>query len=293
MILIADSGSTKTDWRFVSEDGIMQSCTSAGINPALQTLHDIKEEQLAVLQSFTHLPVKQIDFYGAGCGQTASQSKIEEMLNTVFPSVEINVSSDLLGAARAIFDHRPGIACILGTGSNSGYYDGKKITENVPSLGYLLGDEGGGSQIGKQLLTDYLRANMPDHISDLLRKEIGNDRAVIYDRIYQSSFPNRFLASIVGIVSLKHANDAYFREVIYKEFDRFFVNCIDRYEIEKDVSLGFVGSLAFHFRDLLKLVSENHGITISGIVEKPIDSLANQYFKESSNKLFSKTSGGL
>lgn len=279
MILIADSGSTKTDWRLVSDEGILESFTTSGINPALQSLDELKEDQIARLTPYSNFPVKRIDFYGAGCGQISAQAKIGLMLNEVFPLAQTDVASDLLGAARAIFDQRAGIACILGTGSNSGYYNGQQIVENVPSLGFLLGDEGGGSQIGKQLLIDYLRGDMPDHLSDLMNDKMGEDRATIYQRVYQRSFPNRFLASLVELVSKDYSRDTYFRAVVMKEFDRFFYNCIGKYEINKEVYVGFVGSLAFHFQDILRSVASNHGIEISGIVDKPIDALANQSFK--------------
>ncbi len=294
MILLADSGSTKTDWRLISANGIVESFVSAGINPALQSEEEIKSDQEETLLAFGHLPVRKIYFYGAGCAQPTSQAKVSLMLTSIFTSAEVEVASDLLGAAKAIFHERSGIACILGTGSNSGFFDGKKIVENVPSLGYLLGDEGGGSQIGKQLLIDYLRGDMPNDISEELKKEIGDDRGAIYHRIYESPFPNRFLASIVGVLSKKYSKDAYFRGVIYAEFTRFFNNCINKYEMEATVSVGFVGSLAFHYQDLLKTIGEQHGINISGIVEKPIDEIANQLFKQTSSyKIFSNTAEGI
>jgi len=277
MILIADSGSTKTDWRLIVDGKISESFQSSGINPTLQALEEIAEDQLSTLKPFEHLPIKQVHFYGAGCTQILAKAKIEKMLGGIFTAAKTNVSSDLLGAAKAIFNHSPGIACILGTGSNSGLFDGTKIVENIPSLGYLLGDEGGGNQIGKRLLIDYLRADMPIHISKTLKSDIGDDRAAIYDRLYQRPFPNRFLASMVQLVSEYHADDVYFRAVIEKEFDRFFVNCINKYQTVNQVAVGFVGSLAFYFQDLLEVVASRHFIKIFGIVEKPIDALALQH----------------
>ena len=286
MVLIADSGSTKTDWRLVTQDGIVEAFTSVGINPTLQTLSEVRKEQLLVLKAFTHLPVKRIEFYGAGCAQKSAQVKIEQTFKPLFPDANILVFSDLLGAAKAVFDRQSGIACILGTGSNSGYYDGEAIVENIPSLGYLLGDEGGGSLIGKQLLADYLRGNMPVDLSDLLKIEIGDDRASIYHRLYQSPFPNRFLASIVGLIGKSYSKDAYFCALVKTEFDRFFVNCINNYDLKENVLVGFVGSLAFYFQDILKSVANNHSVNVSGIIEKPIDALASQCLKHLPQKLF-------
>lgn len=280
MILIADSGSTKTDWRLVADRGIVDSFTTVGINPSLQSLDEIKQEQHSVLKAFVGKPIVQLDFYGAGCGQLAAQTKITQMFRDLFPDAKTNIASDLLGAAKAVFDNKPGIACILGTGSNSGHYDGKQIIKNVPSLGYLLGDEGSGNQIGKQLLIDFLRGNMPKALSDILKSEIGDDRGIIYHRLYQSPFPNRFLASIVRLVSKDHSDDIYFESILKQEFDRFFVNCISQYAVSNETPVGFVGSLAYHFQDTLSAVAAKHSIEITGIIEKPIDELAKQCAKQ-------------
>ncbi|MEQ8237857.1 MAG: N-acetylglucosamine kinase [Cyclobacteriaceae bacterium] len=276
MIFIADSGSTKTDWCLISDGKILESFQSSGINPTLQALEHITQDQLPTLKPFSHLPIKHIRFFGAGCTQVLAKTKIEKMLGSIFSTAKIEISSDLLGAAKAVFNERSGIACILGTGSNSGLYNGKEIVENIPSLGYLLGDEGGGNQIGKQLLIDYLRSDMPMHISDTLKKDIGGDRAAIYHQLYQLPFPNRFMSRMVQLISLHHADDTYFRTIVEKEFDRFFVNCINKYQTSNEVSVGFVGSLAFYFQDLLEVVASKHAIKIFGIVEKPIDALAKQ-----------------
>jgi glucosamine kinase len=277
MILLAESGSTKTDWKLISESGIVESFTTLGINPAIQSQTSMQADQVERLMNYAHLPIRAIYFYGAGCGQAAAKAKVSELLSGVFAVAEVEVESDLLGAAKAIFDHRSGIACILGTGSNSGYYDGRSITKNVLSLGYLLGDEGGGSQIGKQLLTDYLRGNLPYALANTLRKTIGEDRTEIYQNVYQSPFPNRYLANVVGILREEHAEHPYFQGVVMSEFDRFFCNCISAYDPKEKLAIGFVGGIAFHFQDILNLVASNHGMSISNIIERPIDRLAVQY----------------
>jgi glucosamine kinase len=271
MILFADSGSTKTDWKLVSTK-IIESFQTQGINPVLQTADDIANDQIEHLRKFEHYHVDEIYFYGAGCGLEATQTKMEAILKRVFTNAKVTVDSDLIASAKALFGNKAGIACILGTGSNSGYYDGKRIACRVPPLGFILGDEGGGGQIGKQLLTDYLRGSMPVSLKKYLDERLCMSESELLNKIYQEKFPNRFLGSLVELVVLKFPEDSYIKRTVREQFDRFFNNCINKYD-KKNESLGFVGSIAFHFEEILRQAANAHHYTVHQILQKPIDKL--------------------
>ena len=196
MIIIAESGSTKTDWRFLQEDNSIRQARTAGLNPYYRTGEEIRniiQDELG--NEFTSMSPKIIYFYGAGCNSESTKNSVISSLRAIWKSAEVIIAHDLLAAARSLCLDQPGIACILGTGSNSCFYNGTVIKENVPSLGYVLGDEGSGAFLGKQLLRAYARKELPDVIHDRFEKRFNYSTSDVLEHIYKQPQPNAFLAS--------------------------------------------------------------------------------------------------
>lgn len=282
--VIAESGSTKTDWRLVTQDGLVGEFLSNGINPVLQPIEGLQADQDDVLKQMQKYDVNALYFYGAGCSQKENKQKLTSLFSQFFPSAHVQVESDLVAAGKALFGNQKGIACILGTGSNSCLYDNGVVVQNVSSLGYILGDEGGGAQIGKRLMRDFLRKSMPENLSKSLEDLLGLTQSEIYQKVYQDKYPNRFLASIVGHLAPDYGTSAYFSQIVTAEFEMFFDNCLAGYVSSKDLQVGFVGSIAHFFEKELRSVAEKKKFNIEKIIRKPIDQLvANQYQKNSDN----------
>ncbi len=201
------------------------------------------------------------------------KNAITKFIRQVFPNAKINVESDLMAAARALFNAESGIACILGTGSNSGYYYEGKIVEQVPSLGYILGDEGGGVQIARKILIDYLRKDLGSEIYSYLSYRLNIIDAEILDKIYKDKFPNRYLANLVTIMASRFSKSAYFHNIVENEFYNFFDNILLKYATVYESNIGFVGSIAYYYREILLDIANEKNIVISKIIKKPIDML--------------------
>ena len=202
MILIADCGSTKTDWVLCEDDEIIASARTQGLNPTHQESEEIFEILSAELtDEFTAHNPQKIYFYGAGCAYDTANDRMRRALEKIFTTKEIHINSDLLAAARALCKHEEGIACILGTGSNSCLFDGEKIVDNTPSLGYILGDEGSGAHLGRQLISDCIKKQLPKKVCDKFFEQYNLDVATILEMTYHSSLPNRWLASFTPFLS--------------------------------------------------------------------------------------------
>lgn len=273
MKLIADSGSTRTTW--LVSDGILRvnEHSTSGINPFYQTEEEISE--LIVQQLLPHIQSSTIDelyFYGAGCAFDDKKKMVSNALLGGFPGARIEVESDLLGAARGLFGHESGIACILGTGSNSCEYDGTTITKNVSPLGFILGDEGSGAVLGRLFTGDCLKNQLPDWLRDKFLDEFELTPAVLLDRVYKKPFPNRFLASFTPFLA-NHLEEPAIFNLVYDAFDSFFVRNIAQYNTA-ELPIGFVGSIAWYFRDVLEIVASEHQLEIAKIVQSPVDGLA-------------------
>lgn len=270
MILIADSGSTKTDWSCIQADGKVDQLTTIGLNP------NFTEEE-TIFKIIESLPyhsnaVKTIYFYGSGCGSENNIKTLQDAFLYNFPNAETAVMTDLIGAARACLGNTKGVVAILGTGSNSGVYDGHTIYISNPSLGHLLGDYGGGVDIGKQLLRDYFYKKMPPEI----RAEMHMTKEHLIHKLYHSSGANTFIASQTGII-FKHAQTPYIRTLVRNTFDRFIEEEIMNYRGVKELSINFVGSIAFLFQDILGESLEAHGMRMGVIIQKPIDRLTDYH----------------
>jgi len=272
MILIADSGSTKTDWRVIGDDGKITQARTVGLNPFM-TSHDKMVEVLKnELYPQLAANIREVYFYGAGCATDSSCAKVQNALALVFKGAEIEVDNDQLGAARALCGSEPGIACILGTGSNTCLYNGKQIIDNIPPLGYVLGDEGSGNHIGKELLNRYFRRELPTAISERLEKRFDVSKENVLDKVYHDPFANRYLAGFAKFV-FQNLKDPYMTHMVYDVFAHFFNKTIARYENYEQYKIHFTGSVAFYFGNLLRQVANDKGLRVFNILETPIAGL--------------------
>jgi N-acetylglucosamine kinase-like BadF-type ATPase len=273
MILIADSGSTKTDWRLLEGDLEISRVQTKGFNPYYQNIGEMVAEVESALIPFIETEfVETIYFYGAGCSTAERQKKVSDALSPSFPKAKIAVHSDLLGAARAASGNASGIVCILGTGSGSCRYDGEKIIENIPSLGFILGDEGSGAWLGKKMVTDFLRGHMPEHCMEIIRKELLIDKEIILEQVNHKPMPSRYLAGFAKFIS-EHIDQTYFYKLIFDSFTAFAENYIIRYDHYADTKCHFVGSIAYYNQGVLENVAKYNGFAIGNIIKSPIDGL--------------------
>lgn len=278
MILIADSGSTKTDWCLAENSVILEHVFTNGINPFYQTEGGITRElELSLIPFLEGSKIDQIYFYGAGCSFPDKVALVSGALQSHFENVTIEVRSDLLGAARSLFQEEKGIACILGTGSNSCLYDGKEITENISPLGFILGDEGSGAVLGKILVADCLKNQLPAALKAKFLSSCELDAQTILENVYKKPFPNRFLARLAPFI-LENIKEPSIYKIVEDSFDAFFVRNVLQYS-DIHVPVAFVGSIAHYFQDILKVVASRHGITISRIVQNPIERLVEYHSK--------------
>ena len=271
-MLIAESGSTKTDWRAIDNTGKIEQFITKGFNPFHQKSEAISEEIKLNLLPFLKTAVKQVHFYGAGCSSPSMCVIVESALNECFQGAEIHVEHDLLAAARGLCGHEKGIACILGTGSNSCVFDGKNITANIPALGYILGDEGSGSYMGKRFLADYIIGLLPDKLAEDFSIKTGLDKAKIFEAVYMQPMPNRFLASF-GKFLFQRIDDPYVMNLVRSSFVDFFDRYICRYEGYAELPVHFTGSIAFYFSKILNDVATEKHVRIGRIVETPAAAL--------------------
>jgi len=271
MLLIADSGSTKVDWRALHSDGSVQEVTTAGINPFFQTEEQIIYELQQHLLPDVSASVNEIHFYGAGVSSPEKILALQNCFRKVFPKARAFAYTDLLAAARALCGHKPGIAAILGTGANSCFYDGKDIVDNVPACGFILGDEGSGAVLGKKFISDYLKRQLPAEISTLFTQKYGLNYNSIIERVYRQPFPNRFLATFSVFLN-ENRTDPYINRLLKTNFEEFFTRNIIQYDYKK-YSVNLVGSVAFHYSEIIKEVAAQNKIKIGTILKSPIDGL--------------------
>ena len=276
MILIADSGSTKTDWLFAEDASKVERQQTPGINP----VHMSEDEVVAVISALDCLRSPHaVYFYGAGCIDPF-KTKVVNVLGRLFPDADISVESDLLGAARAVCGHRRGIACILGTGSNSCLFDGEKILDNTPPLGYILGDEGSGTHIGKSFLNALFKGRLSEKLRTDYLSRTDLSYPEIINKVYRAPLANRFLASCsVYVAEILVKADQWpddsevLRQMVAGCFSEFLQKNVARYENAPEEPVGFIGSIAYHYRDILKEVADGLGYRISTIEKSPAEGL--------------------
>lgn len=274
MILIADCGSTKIDWCVVDGGEVKKQVFTCGMNAVLLTEEEMSSRIAdELVPEIAGYDISSIYFYGAGCLSDEVCGNVANALRANIPSAtDIEVATDLLAAARALCGHEAGIACILGTGSNSCYYDGWKICDNVSPLGYILGDEGSGAVLGKLLIGDVLKNQLPADLCDKFLKQYELDRLTIIRRVYKEPSANRFLASVTPFL-LENISHPAVRGLVMRSFKAFFVRNVLQYKDALSLKVNFIGSIAFYYKEVLEEVARECGLTIGTIIKSPMAGL--------------------
>ena len=271
MIIIADSGSTKTEW-LVKDGEKLITLKSIGLNPFFVNTRKVTE---VVKETFRNISVQQVEklfFYGASCSSPDRCSIISNGLAAVFTKAIIETDHDMLGAARGLFGNNKGIAIILGTGSNSCIYDGNDIIENIPALGYILGDEGSGAFFGLQLVKDFLNREMPESLSKKFQDTYNLDKESIFDNVYNQPFPNRYLAKFAPFLS-ENISHTYIYNMVYTGIDLFFKRHVIAYTTHKQYAIGSIGSIGYVFNDILLKVCKKYNLELTINERSPMKKL--------------------
>ncbi|MES2779345.1 MAG: hypothetical protein V4651_05545 [Bacteroidota bacterium] len=276
MILIADSGSTKTEWVLLEQQRVVAELYTQGINPYFQTVEQITTvitEELLPQLPITDAPlVTHLFYYGAGCSSPAKCDMVHLPLTQTFAKAIVEVDHDLLAAARAACGTNRGIAAILGTGSNSCLFDGKNIIANQPSLGFILGDEGSGGHIGKELLKQFVYSELPADLYELFIREYMLNKEIILDNIYTKPMPNRYAASFTRFAG-KHISHPHIQQLVMDVFTEFFKRHISSYPDYTTYPLSTIGSVAYIFKAQLQTVARQFNVTLQQTIQKPMEGL--------------------
>jgi N-acetylglucosamine kinase-like BadF-type ATPase len=273
MKLIADSGSTKTTWVLLDGEKVKSTLATGGLNPYFHSAESVEAVIRADLAPFlvtSH--VGEVHFYGAGCSTTYNNNLISDTIRLFFRNADIFVYHDILGAARALFGDGSGIACILGTGCNSCYYDGKETFSPVESLGYLFGDEGAGSYLGKLFLGAYLKKTLPPDLRESFDNAYGYTLEDILNSLYNKPSPNRYLASFSLFLG-PNREHPFVRQLLERSFTDFFNAHIRKYGSYNTADVGFIGSIAHTYREVLDKVAGREGVKIKKILSSPVEGL--------------------
>jgi len=274
MILIADGGSTKADWIALDNDkNEVFRVRTLGLNPAVVNQNELRNR---IVNMFQLMDVKEevteIHFYGAGCGTPKPSAILKSVLETVFIHAKVNIEEDMLAAVYAASGNKPAIVCILGTGSNSCYFDGTSVHMKTVSLGYSVMDEASGNYFGKLLLREYFYGKMPKRIANKFEEEYNLDADVIKYHLYKQPNPNRYLASFAKFM-FEFKEDKYIKKIIKRGFNEFFKYRILPFGKTTDTPIYFIGSIAFYFSEILEKVAKKNHLSIAGILQRPIDNL--------------------
>ncbi len=279
MRLAVDSGSTKTDWGFFNAVYDLKSIKTQGINPCLQSEEEIRNivrnELLPNTQNIDLAAITEVFYYGAGCATESICTQMAAILKEFIPNAEIKVDSDMLGAARALCGHSDGVACVLGTGSNSCLYNGKEIVDQVPSLGYILGDEGSSAALGRRLIGDCLKRQLPEAVAKEFLERYSLTKESIIESVYRKPLPNRFIAGFAPFVYEKRAIPEVHKMII-QCFSEFFTRNVINYH-KPWLPVHFVGSLAGCFAEELRETADSLGMTIGKIEASPMSGLVDYH----------------
>jgi len=280
MIIVADSGSTKTDWMLIHADGALMVSTM-GFNPLYHSEDLIYEESKKELDKHQveYGDVTAMYYYGTAVWDHEKADKIHRAMTRLFPNAEIEVEHDLLGAARATCGHDAGIACIIGTGSNTCLFDGVDVTDNVVNLGFFVGDEGSGAHLGKELVRSYFYRELPSDLLEAFEKYVPGGQAEILENVYSKPSPNVYLASFTRFLG-EFQSHFFIQKLIYKSFAEFIDRNVRKYPGHLEMPVHFIGSVAYYFQDILKVILEERGMKPGVFILKPIDSLV-QFHKDS------------
>jgi len=271
MLIIADSGSTNTSWIISEKEAILDKVKTGGMNPNFTSSSQISaviEDNISPLTKGSDK--LSIFFYGSGCSDKKLCNKVRNAIEQVLPGALIEVNTDLLGAARALLGRNRGVACILGTGSNSCLYDGKSIVSNIPPLGFILGDEGSGSYLGKRLLSDYLKGIMPSEVSDNFGRQYRTDKDKVIKKVYRGEFPNKYIASFVVFLK-ENIGNPYCYSLVEDAFKDFINRNVRFYRDYNKLDIAYTGSIAWHFKEILINVMNSFGLRTGEILKEPAD----------------------
>ncbi|MFD1631157.1 N-acetylglucosamine kinase [Pseudopedobacter beijingensis] len=285
MILIADGGSTKTNWCLIDDSGKKVLFNTEGYNPYFSDtnyIYNSLKKNLPI--DLAADQIKEVNYYGAGVHNDDKAKIISDAMVRIFTNAKVNIGHDLLAAARALLGDNPGFAAILGTGTNTCIYDGNDIIAHIDSLAYILGDEGSGCYIGKKLLSDYVRGYMPQNVREVFWDTFKLTEEEILDSIYVKPRPNRFCASFSKFVYDVNVNIEYTRNLVKTSFDDFFKNLVSRYPNYQDYSFNCIGSVAYNFRNILEEVAAEYGMKMGRIVRSPIDDLVDFHLRKFNNQ---------
>ena len=277
MVLVVDSGSTKADWQIIDNGQRLTSFKTSGMNPYFLNATEIKNEIInAFPLTLLKDAVKRIVFFGAGCSTVEKKNSIASVLTSIFTQSNIEVHTDMFGAAKALFDKEEGIAVILGTGSNSCVWDGESIITTSPSLGYILGDEGSGSHLGLTLIKKYLTNDLPSELKTLFENSYPISREIILENVYRKPNPNRYLAHFTYFLK-ENISHPYITYLVTDCFLQFFATQIKVFDNFNHKKVRCVGSIAYHFKDLLHECALASEIELDTIIQTPIESLVDIY----------------
>ena len=274
MILIADSGSTKTDWCVVENGQPIQQISTKGINPFFQSEEEISNEiATSLLPQLKTNALDAVYFYGAGCGFPDKIAMVHRAITKHLQiKREVEVNTDMLAVAHGLCQHEAGIACIMGTGSNSCYYDGKQIVSNVSPLGFILGDEGSGAVLGKLLVGDILKNQMTPELKEKFLKQFSLTPADIIDHVYRKPFPNRFLASLSPFLA-QNIDEPCIHALVLGSFKSFLKRNVMQYENFRNSKVHFIGSVAFYYKTILAEAAQEMNIQLGTIIKSPMEGL--------------------
>ncbi len=270
--LIADSGATKAEWCLVG-GGKRRTIVTQVISPYfLNTMQITSLLQKELQPKLRNAKINEVYYYGTGCANPANARSVKKALNTVFPVAGVEVNHDLMAAARALCGRKKGIACILGTGSNSCYYNGKKIVRNSPGLGYVLGDEGSGAYLGKKVIQYYLYGTFDDELRGRFDLAYMTNAAEILEQVYKKPLPNRYLAGFAKFLA-ENRGHYMIENIIEDGLNDFFFNHLRNYRESYHFPVSFTGSVAFGFNDVLQQLCDSYGFELGQVLKAPMEGL--------------------
>lgn len=272
MIVIADMGATKTDWSFAEGSTVIKNIQTKGFNPYFHTTGEIVDLLRSDFMEEDFSDVEEVHFYGAGCSTEDKIKTVEHALKVYFPYASIEVSHDLLASARALCGKAPGIACILGTGSNTCLYDGTHIIANNPSLGFLLGDEGSGGDLGRELIKSYYYGELHESLNEKFEQQFRIDKDSLLGNVYSTDKPNAFCAAFTPFLN-QNIEEECIEEIVKNSFREFWNRHILTYENYQKLPINFVGSIAHHFKKQLEEVAKEFGSRVGIVIKAPVGKL--------------------
>jgi glucosamine kinase len=269
---IAESGSTKTIWVFLNGDQEHMRVESIGLNPFFVDVDEVRQVTAEVGRKVGIEELNTVHFYGSGCSSPDRNQRISDGINLAWKTKNVRVYHDLLAAARALCQRESGIVGILGTGSNSCVYDGTEITDNIPAMGFMIGDEGSGTSIGRRLLQAWSYREMENNVKKAFELKFSLTKEKALHALYYEPKPNRFLASLASFCA-DHIEDPFIKDILHESFEGFVLRHIKKYKGASKLPIHFVGSIAYYYQDILGAVLRDNGLILGRIIQSPIDAL--------------------